>query len=415
MLRGGGGRDRLAQVEIDLARFAARPTCPGRCAIKQLGLSLEASMMMGRKGVSTEERRNESTGETEDPRQKKKKTRPVSSPGTIPTCENPEVARPGIEPGSLWWKASSLTAQPPQLLKPHYFHLDTSTVTLISIRISGTIILLSSSSPILANGLSGVFANAVVSPFCGIHGYKPPQTERLARCPGPRRPQLRNILMYWPSVTWPSFSPVFGRKNVYHRLFTIKSLDFRKWEPCRTMPLIGGFSRRSPVSPALSFRRRSIFTLIPLIGSKDLAVKSRPNLFTHPRHTRDVFSKLERAPPTEAIRARLPAGSLSEIRMWKSCRNDAVGWWVFSGVSRIPALTSRRCSIFISRHPNWLSRPETSDIKHVPRASRNQSDSRQPTLDEPLRHFVMYFVTDTNTAGIPSAMGTGDSPPQTRF
>ncbi|KAJ8867383.1 hypothetical protein PR048_031184 [Dryococelus australis] len=31
--------------------------------------------------------------------------------GTIPTCENP-VTRPGIEPGSPWWEASSLTAQP---------------------------------------------------------------------------------------------------------------------------------------------------------------------------------------------------------------------------------------------------------------------------------------------------------------
>ncbi|KAJ8873698.1 hypothetical protein PR048_024530 [Dryococelus australis] len=59
------------------------------------------------------------------------------------------------------------------------------------------------------------------------------------------------------------------------------SPDFRKWESCRTMPLVGGFSRGSPVSPTPSFRRRSIFTSITLIGSQDLAVKSRPNLFTH--------------------------------------------------------------------------------------------------------------------------------------
>ncbi|KAJ8895200.1 hypothetical protein PR048_000525 [Dryococelus australis] len=42
-----------------------------------------------------------------------------------------------------------------------------------------------------------------------------------------------------------------------------------------------GFSRESPVSPALSFRRRSTLTSITLIGSLDLAVKSRSNLFTH--------------------------------------------------------------------------------------------------------------------------------------
>ncbi|KAJ8878866.1 hypothetical protein PR048_019455 [Dryococelus australis] len=56
--------------------------------------------------------------------------------------------------------------------------------------------------------------------------------------------------------------------------------DFRKWELCRTMRLVGR-SRRSPVSPGLSFRRCSILTSITLIGSQDPAVKSRPNLFTH--------------------------------------------------------------------------------------------------------------------------------------
>ncbi|KAJ8865636.1 hypothetical protein PR048_033156 [Dryococelus australis] len=39
--------------------------------------------------------------------------RPAASSGTIATCENP-ATRPGIEPGSSWWKASSLTAQPPR-------------------------------------------------------------------------------------------------------------------------------------------------------------------------------------------------------------------------------------------------------------------------------------------------------------
>ncbi|KAJ8870263.1 hypothetical protein PR048_029284 [Dryococelus australis] len=52
-------------------------------------------------------------------------------------------------------------------------------------------------------------------------------------------------------------------------------------ESCRMMPLVGGFSRGSPVSPALPFRRYSILTSITLIGSHDLDVKSRPNLFTY--------------------------------------------------------------------------------------------------------------------------------------
>ncbi|KAJ8882999.1 hypothetical protein PR048_014838 [Dryococelus australis] len=42
----------------------------------------------------------------------KKTRRPAASSGTIPTCGNP-VTRQGIEPGSPWWEASSLTAHPP--------------------------------------------------------------------------------------------------------------------------------------------------------------------------------------------------------------------------------------------------------------------------------------------------------------
>ncbi|KAJ8879915.1 hypothetical protein PR048_020535 [Dryococelus australis] len=61
----------------------------------------------------------------------------------------------------------------------------------------------------------------------------------------------------------------------------VGSPDFRKWKSCRAIPLVGGFSRGSPISPAPSFRRRSMFTSITLIGSQDLVVKSRPNLFTH--------------------------------------------------------------------------------------------------------------------------------------
>ncbi|KAJ8894417.1 hypothetical protein PR048_007069 [Dryococelus australis] len=46
-----------------------------------------------------------------------KTRRPMVSSSTFPTCKNP-VTRPGIEPGSPWWEASILTAQPPQ--SPHH-------------------------------------------------------------------------------------------------------------------------------------------------------------------------------------------------------------------------------------------------------------------------------------------------------
>ncbi|KAJ8879008.1 hypothetical protein PR048_019614 [Dryococelus australis] len=42
------------------------------------------------------------------------KTRPpAASSGTIPTCEKPEQPGREIEPGSPWWEASRLTAEPP--------------------------------------------------------------------------------------------------------------------------------------------------------------------------------------------------------------------------------------------------------------------------------------------------------------
>ncbi|KAJ8877602.1 hypothetical protein PR048_022057 [Dryococelus australis] len=44
------------------------------------------------------------------------------SSGTVTTLGNPGLARPGIEPGSPWWEASSLTAQP-HLLSPLYAEL----------------------------------------------------------------------------------------------------------------------------------------------------------------------------------------------------------------------------------------------------------------------------------------------------
>ncbi|KAJ8896485.1 hypothetical protein PR048_001829 [Dryococelus australis] len=47
--------------------------------------------------------------------------------------------------------------------------------------------------------------------------------------------------------------------------------DFRMWELWRTMSLVGGFTRGSPVSPAYTLGRCSILTSIALIGSQDFA------------------------------------------------------------------------------------------------------------------------------------------------
>ncbi|KAJ8890295.1 hypothetical protein PR048_009803 [Dryococelus australis] len=70
--------------------------------------------------VSMKQRRNERAGKTGDPEETR---RPTALSGTIPTCEDPGVARPGIGHGSLCWEASRLTAQPPQPLSELYIDM----------------------------------------------------------------------------------------------------------------------------------------------------------------------------------------------------------------------------------------------------------------------------------------------------
>ncbi|KAJ8872414.1 hypothetical protein PR048_026018 [Dryococelus australis] len=59
--------------------------------------------------------------------------------------------------------------------------------------------------------------------------------------------------------------------------------DFRMWDSCRTMPLVGGFSRGFPVLPPFHSGTVPYSPHFILVGSQDLDVKSRPNLFTHSR------------------------------------------------------------------------------------------------------------------------------------
>ncbi|KAJ8891943.1 hypothetical protein PR048_004502 [Dryococelus australis] len=93
--------------------------------------------------------------------------------------------------------------------------------------------------------------------------------------------------------------------------------DFRMWESCRTWPVVGGFSRGSPVSPALSFWRCSILTSITLIGCQDHDVKSRPNLFTHSLCPLNFYPKslrLDYSPPAKVNRVKSPTGGYRAAR-----------------------------------------------------------------------------------------------------
>ncbi|KAJ8887803.1 hypothetical protein PR048_014021 [Dryococelus australis] len=74
----------------------------------------------------------------------------------------------------------------------------------------------------------------------------------------------QNSVFVAPQVSyWLKFTPV-----ILDRV----TPDVHTWESCRSMTLVGGFSRGSLVCPTLSFRRRSTLTSITLIGSQDLDV-----------------------------------------------------------------------------------------------------------------------------------------------
>ncbi|KAJ8870845.1 hypothetical protein PR048_027146 [Dryococelus australis] len=112
------------------------------------------------------------------------------------------------------------------------------------------------------------------------------------------------------------------------------SPDFRKWDPCRTMPLVGLFFSGISVSPAPSFRRHSIFTSITFINSQDLAVERRPNLF--------ILHPLLRLSDTGENNARdhcqvAPVGKALNLRAAPPLLRSAVQPWHAAGSFRVQA------------------------------------------------------------------------------
>ncbi|KAJ8870514.1 hypothetical protein PR048_029537 [Dryococelus australis] len=78
--------------------------------------------------------------------------------------------------------------------------------------------------------------------------------------------------------------------------------DFRMWESCRTMRLVDGFSRGSSVPPPFHYGAAPHSLHFTLIGSQDLAVKSRPkSLHSTPRKVLKVDFKSVRGRGGRAV------------------------------------------------------------------------------------------------------------------
>ncbi|KAJ8878517.1 hypothetical protein PR048_019095 [Dryococelus australis] len=193
------------------------------------------------------------------------------------------------------------------------------------------------------------------------------------------RPGIEPGSPWWEAsvlITEPPWLPLTSRAAltgasvVYYMYFRV-SPDFRTWESCRTMPLVGGFSRGSPVSPALSVQRCCILTLITLMGSQDHDVTSRPNLFTIISHGLRLWCLREyvefpsypeprwwsgqttRLPP-KANRVRFPLGSLAVFRTWELCRTMPLVAGFSRGSSVPPDLAARRFSVLAFLRPHRL-------------------------------------------------------------
>ncbi|KAJ8886299.1 hypothetical protein PR048_012510 [Dryococelus australis] len=237
----------------------------------------------------------------------------VASSGAIPTCENP-VTRPGIEPGSPWWEARRLTAQPPrpQIIRKNFRKVGSNREWSI------TRSRYASAHAGQQNGQQHVgklFANQRLSTYSPASS--PANSERFTTRNGQsdKRPALKAsrslvFVTSWITLAQSSPSTVTGANHcafdigifvpkivesnlrvielrnfsgLYSLIFPLIDFfsvwvptkankvrlpeewlpDFGTWQSCRTMPMVGMFSRRSPVSPALAFRSCSILTSLP--------------------------------------------------------------------------------------------------------------------------------------------------------
>ncbi|KAJ8875179.1 hypothetical protein PR048_023074 [Dryococelus australis] len=197
--------------------------------------------------VSVEQHRNERGGGNR--RSARKPADQRYRPALFPHAKIPGANPLGIEPGSPWWEASSLTTTPLR-------HILLSCV--LGRDREGWLALRATSGKVGRLRRAVKFA---LKMRCARDSYStifPRVTQRrVAAVIEPSFP-LRAVSLLASHEVDPGSIP--GRVTP----------DFRKWESWRTILLVGGFSRGSPVSPALSFWSYSIFTTITRIGSQDL-------------------------------------------------------------------------------------------------------------------------------------------------
>ncbi|KAJ8896132.1 hypothetical protein PR048_001475 [Dryococelus australis] len=301
---------------------------------------------------------------------------PAVSSGTIRICENPGVARLGIEPGSPWWKASRLTAQPPQppntdeklqgsllyvavpirvshldkLLPPpglsaasYAFesptvsspdHVAPSTI-LIPPRLYVVVIDINWSPPCSVGGVLSMayYAHRWWSPAMMVVAYQDggmnigegSGCEGISGMLGTERKRLMVVLVNVVDVI-----------NTVARRGTRSKTPLRRHAehpeaPFETYPYI-------PLPPAYRARppSRRQASQSPVLS---MHLYSHCAFFRHAGGGGVVLAeRLACSPPTKVNRARSPAGPLSDFRTWETCRTMplAGGFPLGSTVSPLP-------------------------------------------------------------------------------
>ncbi|KAJ8878801.1 hypothetical protein PR048_019387 [Dryococelus australis] len=231
--------------------------------------------------VSREQRWNKRARETGDPRENPPTNGIVRHDSHM---RKSGVTQPGIEPGSPWWEASTVTAQPPwsQQFSPttllncvsceeHRLGYSTRRQSPFDARRCGTVGQGLASALRTAGRLDDdesphpPFANSLsLSLSLSLFLSSSPSIRPLFSAPGWRCLETRLAR-----------SPTTKANRVQTQA---GSPDFRKWESCRAMPLIGGSFGDLPLPPPLHSGAAPYSLQSPHFGSQDLAKRLRAYL-----------------------------------------------------------------------------------------------------------------------------------------
>ncbi|KAJ8880901.1 hypothetical protein PR048_017374 [Dryococelus australis] len=188
------------------------------------------------------------------------------------TCENTGVTRPGIEPGSLWWEASRLTAQPPRRCEwsgvKRLGRLVKRSVYGVEPQCKSRAVASTCTIPTRDNHLG---LEAMVRP--GTHGKLHMERHRATHMGTGRARHGARLKLARPGAGRFLVPGVPGEILLSSYQGGLDSRrgrpNFRMWETWRSWLMTGRFSLGTPVTATLAFHHCPIFTsTLPLWSSK---------------------------------------------------------------------------------------------------------------------------------------------------